>query len=1005
MKASRAIILCFAAVVVLAGGMMSQYAAAETFMWGGPYGSMGGQNWASSIKSQFGGTCWAFGACSTFESKYMLTRNDTSYQPDLSEQQLVWETSPDMGDTDGGWEQNALRYMNSHGVVLDSAVPHDPYHENVPGALNPWPLSSVFSDGVSNHYFIGIGSGTSTAGEVSYFAAGSTTAGLKAALRQYGPLCVALSSSRDLYGNVQSLHDSYSADTTGTSTDHAVELVGWVDDTSGYLPGGLQGYWIIKNSWSTGEGVVGYDVVPFGAIEQKRKSDEETGPVYYTGAMMSTTWTGNGSGGPIWTAATQPDYRNWANGLAWVNQETAATFDATATNRTISIANTVIAHQLTFNASGYTLNNGYNGALTVTNGGIQANQSVTINVPVYVGAPQTWTTAAGMTLNVTGALHTIISDLTIAGAGNTTIGGPIDGGGIINTYGTALPGNLIMSGTGVLTLSGASSYSGNITLGSGSLSLAPVSGAIATYTGTISGAGAMQKNDLGTVVLGGTNSSYTGAVTINQGQLTLNTIRALGSNTTAVTIAGGQLNYNVGGTSTSKPFNISGGGVLNQMTGGGTFSGAVTCTGAAEIRNSGGGSMALTNAAPISGDMGGGALTFNGGGGTINVSAGNINVTNNAGVTFSNGTTILNGAGNSWADGTTISNGTVQPTKANNLPSGTTVTLNNGTLNLGGYAQSIAGIASLVPGSDQVTTATACALTVAPTTDATYAGRLDGPISLTKNGSSTLILSGNNTLSASVTTTIGGGTLQIGGSATSGTLAGNVTITDGTFAIARSDDVSFGGNIGGAGSVTKNCANRLLLTGTNNYLGRTTITDGTLELALTAQSPILSGGGSDLQMGAIVFNYAGSSDPVTTIQDLLDASNDGGKWDIGQFQNSKAQLLGLTLGCVDDTTGQTVTVMVTYPGDFNLDGVVNAKDQAIWAKNAFSGSTWQQGDANGDGVVDGLDRDLLFVHTNLPALGGVRPASGFSPVPEPGTLALLAAALIGLLAYNLRKRK
>ena len=31
--------------------------------------------------------------------------------------------------------------------------------------------------------------------------------------------------------------------------------------------------------------------------------------------------------------------------------------------------------------------------------------------------------------------------------------------------------------------------------------------------------------------------------------------------------------------------------------------------------------------------------------------------------------------------------------------------------------------------------------------------------------------------------------------------------------------------------------------------------------------------------------------------------------------------------------------------------------------------------------------------------------AGFSPVPEPGTLTLLAAGLIGLLAYAWRKRK
>ena len=558
---------------------------------------------------------------------------------------------------------------------------------------------------------------------------------------------------------------------------------GYQDDAS--LPS--NGYWIIKNSWGTGGGDgTGYYDVPYGDLELHGDIVAINTPVYYTGAMKSVTWTGTGSVGPYWTTAIQSGYRNWSGGMAWGNQETWATFDDSSSNRTISIISTVIAHQLTFGTvttgtGNYSLNNYSNGALTVTAGGIQANESAAINVPVTIGAPQTWTTASGKTLNVSGALHTVISDLTIDGGGTTIIGGPIDGGGVLNTVGGAAPGNLIKNGAGTLTLSGATSnYPATITVSAGLLSLAPPSGITATYGGTFTGNGALQKNDQGAVVLSAANPNFGGSVAINQGQLTINTAQTLGTATSAVAISGGQLNVNYAGT-TARSFTISSGGILNQMTGNGTCSGTVTCSGAAEIRSSGG-SMTLNNA--VGGNMNSGGLTINGvSGNTITLSA-NLNVSNSSGVTFSNGTTVLSGSANSWAGGATIANGTVKPTKANNLPSTTAFTLNAGTLNLNGYSQSIAGITSLVPASDLVTSSGACTLTVSPTSDTTYAGQLSGSISLTKSGSSKFILSGNNNLSAWVTTTIGGGTLQIGGGGTTGTLQGNVT-DNGVLAFAQ----------------------------------------------------------------------------------------------------------------------------------------------------------------------------------------------------------------------------
>ncbi len=239
---------------------------------------------------------------------------------------------------------------------------------------------------------------------------------------------------------------------------------------------------------------------------------------------------------------------------------------------------------------------------------------------------------------------------------------------------------------------------------------------------------------------------------------------------------------------------------------------------------------------------------------------------------------------------------------------------------------------------------------------------------------------------------ISGGTLNIGGlsksigtcQATGGTVTGTGTLTSNATYDVRGGTVAV--NLAGNGiGLTKSGSTVAVLSGVNSYSGRTTVVGGTLELAVSAQNCVLNVGGADIQLGAMVFDYAGGADPIATIQSLLKASYDGGRWDVGQFHDSTASATGLTLGCFDNTAMGQVKVMATYPGDFNLDGVVDNQDRAIWFANAFTGSTWAQGDANYDGVVNGRDRDLALASLGLPPLAVMSPAApAATAVPEPG---------------------
>jgi autotransporter-associated beta strand protein len=99
---------------------------------------------------------------------------------------------------------------------------------------------------------------------------------------------------------------------------------------------------------------------------------------------------------------------------------------------------------------------------------------------------------------------------------------------------------------------------------------------------------------------------------------------------------------------------------------------------------------------------------------------------------------------------------------------------------------------------------------------------------MTKFGAGTLTLTADNSYTNG--TVIAAGTLQLGNGGTTGTVGSSILNDSGKLVFNRSNLLTFGAQIFGAGSVTQLGTGTTVLTGDNTYNGGTTITAGTLQL-------------------------------------------------------------------------------------------------------------------------------------------------------------------------------
>jgi filamentous hemagglutinin family protein len=556
-----------------------------------------------------------------------------------------------------------------------------------------------------------------------------------------------------------------------------------------------------------------------------------------------------------------------------------------------------------------TLNNGTSLAITgnAVNQGTATAAETGVSITAAIGQASGQTTAgnisiAGSSGSVANSNGVIISATgTIAtGAGNITIVGQRPVGGM---------------GVGVSTAASVTSTSGNVTLQS-------IGGTVTQSAGTISGAN---------ITIDNTGAGLTSLIADNTGgQPTLAIGTALGGSinpTTGAITAGSRLNVNGGGVSVSgalsTPGNINilgnvatttNSGVSLATTGSATTSGISSII---KIQSNGnvvaGGSIGNTGTSGVTSSInltstsgsvsGSGTLTSNGvtasgGGMTINTAlAGNISgaISGTGSLTKTGaGSTVLTAA-NSYSGTTTVSTGVLQ------IGDGGT----SGTLGTGAVIDN----ASLVFNRSNTMT---------------VVNAISGTGSLMQSGTGTTILTSDNSYIG--TTTITGGTLQVGNGGTAGTLGvGNASLSNNAnLNYLRSAATTIANDISGTGNVSA------IITGAISHLTvdhTIALTDGTVNLVTDANLLLSSAISTTNVTSSAIFLEAGKVASAGTLAGGDVQISGGGALNVGA--GGRATVM---TGSIAGSTGLTALVG-TGSGNFryNSDELVNNYTTALGA--------------------------------------------------------------------------
>ncbi len=511
--------------------------------------------------------------------------------------------------------------------------------------------------------------------------------------------------------------------------------------------------------------------------------------------------------------------------------------------------------------------------------------------------------------------------LTMAGAGTLTLtGGNTYSGGATVTAGTLSISSQTSLGltSGGLTLDGGTlqtttnmNIGHSVTLGAGGGTFSP--NAVLGVFGSVGGVGGLTMAGPGVLALAGINT-YGGGTTVNSGTLWITSDANLGSASGGLTLDNGTLQTTASFASARSITLGNGGGIFSPRAGTQlTLNGVIDGASGFGLGMAGPGTLAL-----------GGANTY---GGWTGIGAGTLALVGSGSIAQSAGV-LLQGPSGSFDISGSSGNQTIQ-----NL-----IGVAGTTINLGANSLAL-GTASL----------------------SNFAGVIQGSGGLIKQGSGTLMLSGQNTYSGGTTVNAGtlsissdgnlgntGGTLSLDG----GTLQGTAKLTSartimlggggGTISPDAGTTLTLTGPVGGAGGLTMAGGGTLALKGANTYAGGTGVTAGALMLenGSLASGVTVNAGGTFGGMGSVSGNVTNSGTMALVTGGRMDVAgtytNNAGSTYQVEVTPSKTSQLNVNGNAV--LNGGTVAVMAGN-GNYTRGPAYNILTASAGVTGTFAGVT------------------------------------------------------------------